>query len=52
MNDSKTPNKAISKQLNKYSKRYGLENINADAIRRADTKKLLEVGASRLREYS
>lgn len=46
INNSKTSNNAISKQLNKYSKRYGLENINAHAIRRGYAKKLLDAGAS------
>ena len=46
INNSKTSNNAISKQLNKYSKRFGLENINAHAIRRGYAKKLLEAGAS------
>nr|WP_254771430.1 site-specific integrase [Psychrobacillus sp. OK028] len=46
MNNSKTSNKAISKQLNKYSKRFGLENINPHAIRRGYAKRLLDVGAS------
>lgn len=46
MNTSKSSNCAISKQLNKYGKRYGLENINAHAIRRAYAKNLLNKGAS------
>lgn len=46
MNTSKSSNCAISKQLNKYSKRFGLENINAHAIRRAYAKNLLNKGAS------
>ena len=46
INNSKTSNNAISKQLNKYSKRFGLDNINAHAIRRGYAKKLLEAGAS------
>nr|WP_281422286.1 site-specific integrase [Sporosarcina aquimarina] len=46
MNTSKSSNCAISKQLNKYSKRFGLENINAHAIRRAYAKNLLNRGAS------
>ncbi|MFJ5770337.1 tyrosine-type recombinase/integrase [Psychrobacillus sp. NPDC093180] len=46
MNTSKSSNCAISKQLNKYSNRFGLENINAHAIRRAFAKRLLEKGAS------
>lgn len=39
MNTSKSSNCAISKQLNKYAKRFGLVNINAHAIRRAYAKK-------------
>lgn len=35
---------AITKQLYKYSKRYGLKNINAHAIRRAYAKNLLNKG--------
>ena len=46
MNTSKSSNCAISKQLNKYSKRFGLENINAHAIKRAYAKNLLNKGAS------
>lgn len=46
MNTSKSSNCAISKQLNKYSKRFGLENINAHAIRRAYAKNLHDKGAS------
>lgn len=46
MNTSKSSNCAISKQLNKYAKRFGLENINAHAIRRAYAKKLHDKGAS------
>lgn len=46
MNTSKSSNCAISKQLNKYSKRFGLENINAHAIRRAYAKSLHDKGAS------
>ncbi|RPJ97401.1 site-specific integrase [Rummeliibacillus sp. TYF005] len=46
MNTSKSSNFAISKQLNKYAKRFGLQNINAHAIRRAHAKNLLEKGAS------
>ena len=46
MNSSKSSNSAISKQLCKYSKRFGFENINAHAIRRAYAKNLLEKGAS------
>lgn len=39
-------NNAISKQLTKYAKRFGLENIIAHAIRRAYAKSLLNKGAS------
>lgn len=46
INNSKTSNNAISKQLNKYSKRFGLQDINAHAIRRGYAKKLLDAGAS------
>lgn len=46
MNSSKSSNSAISKQLNKYSKKYGLENINAHSLRRAYAKNLLKKGAS------
>ena len=46
MNTSKSSNCAISKQLNKYAKRFGLENINAHAIRRAYDKRLYDKGAS------
>ncbi|WP_242057230.1 tyrosine-type recombinase/integrase [Pseudalkalibacillus hwajinpoensis] len=46
LNSSKSSNNAISKQLNKYSKIYGLENINAHALRRAYAKDLLNKGAS------
>lgn len=46
MNTSKSSNNAISKQLSKYSKRFGLENINAHAIRRAYAKNLHDKGAS------
>ena len=46
MSNSKSSNCAISKQLNKYSKRFGLDNINAHAIRRAYAKNLLSKGAS------
>ncbi|MBM7664547.1 site-specific recombinase XerD [Solibacillus kalamii] len=44
--NTKSTNNAISKQLTKYSKRFGLENINAHAIRRAFAKRLHEKGAS------
>ncbi|EKU42067.1 site-specific tyrosine recombinase XerD [Lysinibacillus fusiformis ZB2] len=46
MNTSKSSNNAISKQLSKYAKRFGLENINAHAIRRAYAKNLHDNGAS------
>lgn len=46
MNTSKSSNCAISKQLNKYGKRFRLENINAHAIRRAYAKNLHDKGAS------
>lgn len=46
ISNARTSNNAISKQLNKYSKRFGLENINAHAIRRGYAKKLLDAGAS------
>lgn len=46
MNTSKSSNCAISKQLNKYAKRFDLENINAHAIRRAYAKNLHDKGAS------
>ncbi|KGR91359.1 integrase [Ureibacillus massiliensis 4400831 = CIP 108448 = CCUG 49529] len=44
--NTKSTNNAISKQLTKYSKKFGLENINAHAIRRAYAKNLLDKGAS------
>lgn len=37
---------AISKQLTKYAKRYGLTNVNAHSIRKAFAKSLLNRGAS------
>lgn len=46
MSTSKSSNCAISKQLNKYAKRFELENINAHAIRRAYAKNLHNKGAS------
>lgn len=46
MNTSKSSNCAISKQLNKYAKRYDLRNINAHAIRRGYAKNLLNKGAN------
>ncbi|MET3658600.1 tyrosine-type recombinase/integrase [Sporosarcina psychrophila] len=44
--NGKSTNNAISKQLNKYSKRYDLANINAHAIRRAYAKSLYDKGAN------
>ncbi|WP_321285159.1 tyrosine-type recombinase/integrase [Exiguobacterium profundum] len=46
MNNTKSSNCAVSKQLHKYSKRYNLKNINAHAIRRGFAKNLLKKGAS------
>lgn len=46
ISNSKTSNNAISKQLNKYSKRFGLDDINVHSIRRLYAKKLLDTGAS------
>lgn len=46
MNNTKSSNNAISKQLNKYSKKFGLNNINAHALRRSYAKNLLKRGAS------
>lgn len=37
---------AVTKQLTKYSKKYGLQNINPHAIRRGYAKNLLNRGAS------
>ncbi|MDN4493597.1 tyrosine-type recombinase/integrase [Ureibacillus aquaedulcis] len=44
--NTKSTNNAISKQLTKYSKKFGLENMNPHAIRRAYAKNLLNKGAS------
>jgi len=44
--NTKSTNNAISKQLTKYSKKYGLKNINAYALRRAFAKNLLNKGAN------
>lgn len=44
--NGKASSNSIAKQLYKYSKRYGLENINAHAIRRAYAKNLLDKGAN------
>ncbi|WP_146553543.1 site-specific integrase [Rummeliibacillus sp. SL167] len=46
INRSDSSSNAISKQLSKYAKLYGLKNINAHAIRRAFAKNLLNKGAS------
>lgn len=43
---SKSNNNTISKQLNKYAHEFGLENINAHAIRRGYAKNLLDKGAN------
>ncbi|MBD7962534.1 tyrosine-type recombinase/integrase [Fictibacillus norfolkensis] len=44
--NTKSTNNAISKQLNKYAKKYGLDNINPHALRRGYAKTLLEKGAN------
>lgn len=44
--DTRSTNNAISKQLNKYAKKYGLDNINPHAMRRGYAKNLLEKGAN------
>lgn len=44
--NTKSTNNAISKQLTKYSKQFGLTNINPHAIRRAFAKNLLNKGAN------
>lgn len=44
--NTKSTNNAISKQLNKYAKKYGLNNINPHALRRGYAKSLLEKGAN------
>lgn len=46
INKSQSSNNAISKQLSAYSKRYGLPNINAHALRRAFATNLLKRGAN------
>ena len=46
INDSKSSNNAISKQLHKYSVRYGIDNINPHSIRRGYAKSLLDKGAN------
>ncbi|MEL3961907.1 site-specific integrase [Lysinibacillus endophyticus] len=44
--NTKSTNNAISKQLTKYSKQFGLKNISGHALRRAYAKNLLSSGAS------
>lgn len=44
--DTKSTNNTISKQLHKYSKRYGLNYINPHALRRGYAKSLLDKGAN------
>jgi len=46
INDSKSSNNAISKQLHKYSIKYELPNINAHALRRGYATQLLNKGAN------
>lgn len=46
INDSKSSNNAISKQLHKYSVKYELPNINAHALRRGYATQLLKRGAN------
>ncbi|MFG3613183.1 tyrosine-type recombinase/integrase [Rummeliibacillus stabekisii] len=46
INRSNSSTNAISKQLTRYSRMYGLKNINAHAIRRAFAKNLLNKGAN------
>lgn len=46
INNSKSSNNAISKQLHKYGVRYGLNNVNAHALRRGYAKALLNKGAN------
>lgn len=46
INNNKSPNNAISKQLHKYAHEFGFENINPHALRRAFAKGLHEKGAS------
>lgn len=40
INNSKSASNAISKQLTKYTRNYGLKNINAPALRRVYATKL------------
>ncbi|KGA98124.1 integrase [Alkalihalobacillus alcalophilus ATCC 27647 = CGMCC 1.3604] len=44
--NTKSTNNAISKQLNKYAKKFGLNNINPHALRRGYAKSLLNKGAN------
>ena len=44
--NTKSTNNAISKQLHKYAKQYGLKNINPHALRRGFAKNLLDKGAN------
>ena len=44
--NTKSTNNAISKRLHKYSKDYGLKNINPHALRRGYARTLLDKGAS------
>lgn len=46
INNSKSSNNAISKQLHKYSVKYDLPNINAHALRRGYATQLLNKGAN------
>ena len=44
--NGKSPSNSISKQLYKYARKYGLENISSHAIRRSYAKSLLDRGVS------
>ncbi|KIL20593.1 MULTISPECIES: tyrosine-type recombinase/integrase [Bacillus] len=44
--NTKLTNNAISKQLNKYAKKYNLQNINPHALRTGYAKSLLDKGAN------
>src|SRR5699024_8925026 len=46
INNTKSNTNAISKQINKYAKLHGIDNVNAHAIRRAYAKNLLKQGAN------
>ena len=46
INNNKSSSNAISKQLTKYARTYGLKNINAHSLRRAFAKNLLDQGAN------